>query len=184
MTARTSLPRAIVLTGPMGVGKSGNGRRLAEALHRRFVDADDEIVAREGRSIADIFATDGEPAFRAIEERVCSELIRSEEPIIVALGGGAFMNERIREVCQEDGVMSIYLRAQPETSWQRILNSKGVEKRPLLSHPDPLGRLQELFEVRDPVYKLAALTIESDALDKEQMLATLLDRLENSETRA
>lgn len=177
MTPAPKLPRAIVLTGPMGVGKSGNGRRLAAALSRPFYDADDEIIAQEGRSIAEIFATDGEPAFRAIEERVCVQLISAQTPSVIALGGGAFMNPRIREACEAPGVLSVYLRAQPETSWERIVHSKGAAQRPLLALPDPLSRLQELFKARDPVYKLAAETIETDAMDKGQTLEALLQLL-------
>lgn len=177
MTTDANIPRTIVLTGPMGAGKSGTGRRLAAALERPFIDADDAIEAAAGRTIAEIFEQDGEPAFRALEEQVCLALIRDESPAVIALGGGAFMNEAIRKACEAPHVRSVYIRALPETSWERIQASQGAEKRPLLHHPDPVGRLQALFEVRDPIYKLAAFTLHTDGNTKEESLETLLQYL-------
>src|SRR5699024_429113 len=116
---------------------------LAEQHGGVLVDSDQAIEARTGHSIAEIFATEGEAAFRALERDVCVSHIADATPgTVLALGGGAFMNEDIRRAASAPDVLSVYLHTSPESSWARIQNTRrGKEQRPLLAHPDPLSRL-------------------------------------------
>lgn len=170
-------PRVIVLTGPMGAGKSAVGAHLAEASGGVLVDSDQEIEARAQKSIAEIFATEGESAFRSLERNVCvSCMEHAPHGTVLALGGGAFMNEDIRRAARSKDVLSVYLHTAPETSWSRIQNTPGgAEQRPLLAHPNPLGRLQDLYEQRHPTYQEATFTLPTDALTAQEVAQAILD---------
>ena len=148
--------RSIVLVGMMGAGKSSVGRRLAARLLLPFTDADSEIEVAAGMSVADIFATHGEPAFRSGEQRVIARLLHNR-PQVLATGGGAFMNPDTRAAIREHGV-SIWLKAEFEVLMRRI---KRRTDRPMLKTDDPAATLQSLIEERYPVYAQADLTIES-----------------------
>ena len=110
--------RSIVLVGMPGSGKSSIGRRLAQYLGLEFVDADQEIVAAAGMSIADIFATHGEPYFRAGEARVLARLLDGG-PQVLATGGGAFMNPQTRQLIRARGI-SVWLKADFDVLLRRI----------------------------------------------------------------
>src|SRR5947209_6510573 len=110
---------SIVLIGYRGSGKSTIGRRLADRLWQKFVDVDDLIVSRAGKSIREIFAEDGEPRFREIESEVVRELSQMEEGVI-GLGGGTLMREENRAVLKEAGHKLIYLRCEPDELLRRV----------------------------------------------------------------
>lgn len=148
--------RTITLVGLMGVGKSSVGRRLANALELPFKDADVEIEAAAGRSIPDIFAEMGEPAFREGERRVITRLL-DDPPHVLATGGGAFMNEETRALIKERSV-SVWLKADLDVLVRRVSRK---DNRPLLSGKDPLVALSELAEIRYPVYAEADVTVET-----------------------
>ena len=148
--------RTITLVGLMGVGKSSVGRRLANALDLPFKDADVEIEAAAGRSIPDIFAEMGEPAFREGERRVISRLLE-DPPHVLATGGGAFMNEETRRLIKERSV-SVWLKADLDVLARRVARK---DNRPLISGKDPLEVLTELSEKRYPVYALADIMVET-----------------------
>lgn len=173
---QSMFPRVIVLTGPMGAGKSAVGAVLAEQHGGVLVDSDQAIEARTGHSIAEIFATEGEAAFRALERDVCVSHIADATPgTVLALGGGAFMNEDIRRAASAPDVLSVYLHTSPERSWARIQNTqRGKEQRPLLAHPDPLARLHALYEQRHPTYAQATLTIYTDALNADEVAQAIV----------
>lgn len=177
---QSMFPRVIVLTGPMGAGKSAVGAVLAEQHDGALVDSDQAIEARSGHSIAEIFATEGEAAFRALERDFCVSCITDAAPgTVLALGGGAFMNEDIRRAASAPDVLSVYLHTSPESSWARIQNTRrGKEQRPLLAHPDPLARLNALYEQRHPTYAQASLTIYTDALDADEVAQAIVDHIE------
>lgn len=165
MNAPAPRPRVIVLTGPMGAGKTAVGGQLARRLSAHFYDTDQVIEQRAGRTIAEIFAVDGEAAFRQLEEQTCVDLIETAKPsTILALGGGAFMNAAIRAAANNrEDTLSVYLHTSPEASWERIRRSvHGATKRPLLSHPNPLGKLRDLYEKRHPLYSEASFTVTTD----------------------
>lgn len=169
--------RPIVLVGLMGAGKSCVGRKLAEALRVPFVDSDEEVEKAAGCSVGDIFDVYGEPAFRDCERRVIQRLLRSG-PSIIATGGGAFMDDAVRETIKETG-FSVWLKAEPEVLYHRTRKSK---TRPLLQNEDPLGTLKELAARRYPVYEHADVTIETGDESLETTLQKVLDNIPNEKT--
>lgn len=148
--------RTIVLVGLMGVGKSSVGRRLANALGLPFRDADSEVEAAAGRSIGDIFAELGEPAFREGERRVIARLL-DEPPHVLATGGGAFMDPKTRELIKSKAV-SIWLKTELDVLARRVGRK---ETRPLLIGKDPLEVLQAQAAARYPAYAEADITVET-----------------------
>jgi shikimate kinase len=149
--------RSVVLVGMMGVGKSSIGRRLALRLSIPFVDADTEIEKAAGMSIPDIFARHGETDFRGGEARVIARLLDTG-PQVLATGGGAVMNEGTRDAIKSKGV-SIWLAAEFDVLMRRIAKRKN--DRPMLQTDDPAETLRQLLKVREPVYALADLTMQS-----------------------
>lgn len=147
----------IVLVGLMGAGKSCVGRRLAEKLSLPFVDSDVEVEKAAGCSVTDIFDVYGEPAFRDCERRVIQRLLE-DGPAVIATGGGAFMDEATRTAIRSSAV-SVWLRAAPETLFQRTKRNKD---RPLLQNEDPLGTLQSLAATRYPIYGEANVIVDTD----------------------
>jgi shikimate kinase len=157
--------RAIVLVGMMGAGKSSIGRRLAQRLDIPFVDADNEIEIAAGMSIEDIFATRGEPEFRAGEARVIARLLEGGTQVI-ATGGGAFMNTDTRAAIKAKGI-SVWLKADFDVLMRRI---KRRNDRPLLKIDDPEAKLRELIDQRYPTYALADLTVQSRDVVHEKIV--------------
>lgn len=146
--------RSLVLVGLMGAGKSSVGKRLAMRLGLPFFDADTEIEKAAGASIPDIFAEHGEAAFRDGERRVIARLLE-QSPIVLATGGGAFMNEETRARIRERG-LSIWLKAELDVLVKRCARRGN---RPLLQQGDPRSVLSRLMEQRYPVYAEADLTV-------------------------
>lgn len=138
----------VVLVGLSGTGKTSVGRRIAALLGRTFVDADDEIEERTGRTVRGIFAADGEAGFREIEAKVMADLLGASEPSVVAAGGGAVVTESTRRLLQQPEVFVVWLTATPA-----FLASRTSKKphRPLLDD-DPIGTLTRLSEERDAWY--------------------------------
>jgi shikimate kinase len=151
-----SLDRSIILVGLMGAGKTRVGRRLAERLGLPFIDADQATEAETGKTIAELFAQIGEPAFREGERRVIARLLKGPLSIIAA-GGGAFMDVKTRATIREMA-LSIWLRADLDTLVARTSRSN---RRPLLEGVDKAAKLKELMDIRYPVYAEADLTVDS-----------------------
>ena len=164
--------RSIVLIGLMGAGKSTVGRRLAARLDLPFKDADAEIEAAAGMSISDIFAIHGEPDFREGERRVIGRLLQ-EGPLVLATGGGAFMNADTRAQIATTGI-SIWLKAELEVLMRRL---RKRSNRPLLQTPDPESTLRQLMDVRQPVYALADVTVESRETPHDRVVEDILHAL-------
>ncbi|MBW6506820.1 MAG: shikimate kinase [Rhodobacteraceae bacterium] len=152
------LIRPVVLVGMMGAGKTAVGTQLARLLRVGFIDSDAEIERAANRSIAEIFARDGEPFFRARESEVLARLLAGP-PAILSTGGGAFMSEHNRAMIAAEGV-SVWLRADIALLWQRV---KAKSTRPLLRTADPLGTLTALLATRAPIYGLAQVVVEAEA---------------------
>lgn len=148
--------RTITLVGLMGVGKSSVGRRLANALELPFKDADVEIEAAAGRSIPEIFASLGEPAFREGERRVITRLLE-DPPHVLATGGGAFITPETRALIKERSI-SVWLKADLEVLARRVSRK---DNRPLITGKDPLEVLTDLAAVRYPIYAEADVTVET-----------------------
>lgn len=164
--------RSIVLVGLMGSGKSTIGRRLAQRLGMRFADADDEIERAAGMTISDIFARFGEPHFRDGERRVIARLLAGR-PLVLATGGGAFMNEETRALIK-DSSLSIWLDADIPTLVERVARR---QHRPLLKDRDPATVLRELAAVRNPVYAEAHLRVSSASNPHEHTVRSILEAL-------
>ncbi len=148
--------RTITLVGLMGVGKSSVGRRLANALDLPFRDADHEVETAAGRSIPDIFADLGEPAFREGERRVIARLLE-ETPHVLATGGGAFMNAETRALIKARSI-SVWLKADLEVLARRVSRK---DNRPLLAGKDPMQVLREQADARYPAYGEADVVVET-----------------------
>lgn len=149
--------RAVVLVGMMGSGKSSVGRRLATRLGLPFVDADTEIETAAGMTIPEIFAQRGESEFRDGERRVISRILTTRAPLVLATGGGAFMNAETRQRIAELGI-SIWLKAEVDVLMRRV---RKRSNRPLLQTADPEATMRRMLAEREPVYALADLTLMS-----------------------
>jgi shikimate kinase len=149
--------RAVVLVGMMGSGKSSVGRRLAGQLGLPFVDADAEIETAAGMSIPEIFAQRGESEFRDGERRVISRILTTRAPLVLATGGGAYMNAETRARIAELGI-SVWLKAEAEVLMRRV---RKRSNRPLLQTADPEATMRRMLAEREPVYALADLTLIS-----------------------
>ena len=154
--ARMTLHRTVALVGMMGAGKTSVGRRLAARLEVPFRDADHEIEAAAGLTVAEIFARFGEPYFRDGERRVIARLL-GETPHVLATGGGAFMDETTR-AAMRTAAFTIWLKAPVSLLLSRV---KKRETRPLLKDGDMRQTMERLLVVREPVYAQADMTIES-----------------------
>jgi len=150
------LVRTIALVGLMGVGKSTVGRKLAEALGAPFRDSDEEIEKAAGLSVHEIFERHGEPEFRRGERRVIERLLQGE-PIVLATGGGAYMDAETRLLLREKAV-TVWLRADLDIVWKRVSRR---ETRPLLKRDNPRQALADLNEARSPIYALADVVVDS-----------------------
>ena len=160
--------RNIFLVGFMASGKTSVGRALSKATGWPFIDADDRVVQRAGKTIDQIFRDSGEPAFRALERSVFQELSRRDNQVIAA-GGGAFVDPRNRELMLSSGAV-FCLSARADTIYRRILEQDaGAAVRPLLAGDDPMGRIEELLAQRAAAYAYANHTIETDTLAPEEI---------------
>jgi shikimate kinase len=148
--------RSIVLVGLMGAGKTTIGRRLAHYLTIPFTDADAEIEAAAGKTIAEIFTDHGEDHFRDGERRVIARLLESG-PQVLATGGGAYMNDETRGNIRKLAI-AVWLRADLELLLERV---RRRTDRPLLNTSDPEAVMRRLMETRYPVYSQADIVVDS-----------------------
>lgn len=174
-TARRAKIRAVVLVGFMGAGKSSVGRALAVRLGGAFEDLDERIEKREGRTVAEIFRESGEGEFRRIEHEGLKEAlaeIGEEREKILALGGGAFIENRNLKMIQNSGVPTIFLDASVEELWRRCCAQASREgmARPLLS--DRAG-FSGLYNERRPRYLKASIRHGTDGKTIDQIAAEL-----------
>ena len=166
------IDRPIVLIGLMGAGKSTVGRRLAQRLKCTFVDSDDEIKKAAGCSIEDIFELYGEAEFRAGEKRVMERLL-DEGPMVLATGGGAFMNNDIRARILDKSV-AVWLSASLDVLAERTSRRGG---RPLLKTGDPRKTLEKLINERYPVYAQAHIKIDTDNRTHDEAVKQIIAAL-------
>ncbi|MEL6891955.1 MAG: shikimate kinase [Actinomycetota bacterium] len=147
----------IVLVGMMGAGKSSVGRLLAERLGRTLYDSDEMIEAREGRTVREIWAADGEAHFRELETQVLIDGVTADEPSVIAAAGGVVLSEENRRVLAESDAHVVWLLAGVDLLLDRVRNGM---HRPLLDD-DPEGVLREMFETRESLYREVADAIVS-----------------------
>lgn len=170
-------PRA-VLVGPPGAGKSTIGKRLANALGVELYDTDHAIEQETGRSIPEIFAADGEPAFRRIEERVVRQAVANQSGV-VSLGGGAILSRNTRVLLR--GQTVVYL----EISVGEGLRRTGASShRPLLNGPDPKQKYHELMRRRRPLYReVATIRVRTDGRSPGRVVKQILAKMGEKDVR-
>jgi shikimate kinase len=157
----------------MGAGKSTVGRRLAERLRMPFRDADAEIEAAAGRSIAELFQDFGETYFRDGERRVIKRLLKGP-PHVLATGGGAFLDLRTRKLIRRRA-LSVWLKADLDVLTERVMRR---DHRPLLRNGDPRSVMARLIEERYPVYAEADIIVETGIGPHEDVVRRILKALE------
>jgi shikimate kinase len=158
----------VILTGFMGTGKTTIGRRLAAQLRMPFVDTDECIVQREGRSIAAIFADRGEPYFRVVERQVIGEAVRADA--VVATGGGAIIDPANYE-CMDAAGPVVCLTADVEVIIER---TAADTSRPLLSTGERRARVQQLLAERAAAYARADLTVDTSRRPVDAVVEEIL----------
>lgn len=168
--------RHVVLIGMMGSGKTTIGRALADRMQRPFLDTDQLVETRTGRTVREIFAKDGEPAFRQMETDALTAAMTHGEPAVVAGAGGIVLSADNRSTLADHATV-VWLRARPATLVSRIAPrtaSRGSH-RPLIDG-DPLGRITTLIAERTPLYeRVANFVIDVDDLNKTAVLDTLTE---------
>lgn len=162
----------IVVAGPPGSGKSTVGPLLAKHLGVAFRDSDDDIVAREGRSIADIFTTDGEPAFRELEADIIAEALLEHDGVL-SVGGGAVLSPTTKERLRGHHV--VFLNVGFATGVQRVGLSSA---RPLLAGVNPRATYRNLLEARLPVYRsVSTIEVATDGRTPGEVVAVIAAEL-------
>jgi shikimate kinase len=164
--------KPIVLVGMMGAGKTTVGRRLAARLGRRFLDSDEEIEKAAQMTIPEIFAQRGEPEFRAGEMRVISRLLK-EKDLVLATGGGAFVNAETRQLIKSDAV-SVWLKADLDVLFERVSRRSN---RPLLKTANPRQTLEKLIEDRYPIYAESDVTVLSRDVPQDNVASDVVSAL-------
>lgn len=164
--------KIIVLVGLMGSGKSRVGIELARLLKLPFVDADKEIEKAAGLKIPEIFEKFGEANFRAGEKKVMLRLL-AEGDKVLASGGGAFIQPDIRAMVKTHAT-SVWLKASLETLVER---TSRTDNRPLLRGVDRSAKLQELMDLRYPLYAEADITVVTDAQTPKEMARRIIEKL-------
>jgi len=149
--------RNLALIGLMGAGKTSVGRWVAERLHFSLLDTDALIEERVGKPIAQIFAEEGEPAFREYERRVVEELGHLTDTVIST--GGGLPTQEPNLASLKTHSLVVYLWASPEKLWERV---RGQKHRPLLHDADPLEKLRRLLAARDPFYRQADILVNTE----------------------
>ena len=147
----------IALIGFMGTGKSSVGQIVAQQLHFAFLDTDHAIEVRAGKTISDIFAQDGESAFRDMEKHLVAELATRKKTVI-STGGGLPVNpENLASLKSHSLVVCLW--ASAEKIWERV---RSQSHRPLLNEPDPLAKIKKLLEQREPFYRQADVLLNTE----------------------
>jgi shikimate kinase len=170
----------ISLIGYRGTGKTTVARILARELGWLAVDADEELERRAGRTIAEIFATDGEAAFRDLEEHVVAQLCE-RSGVVLSLGGGAVLRALSRKRMVDAGPV-IWLTATPTTLAQRLAHDPTTgARRPNLTATGGLAEIEQLLAVRTPMYaECATFAVDTDSRSPEAVAQEILQRLRDS----
>lgn len=143
----------IILIGFMGCGKTSVGKRLAESENMEFLDTDEWIEKKQQKTISEIFATQGESAFRNMETECLKQLLEYKETaFVLSVGGGLPIREENRKLLSQIGHV-VYLKASPDVIYRRLRNDK---TRPLLQGMNPRGRIFDLMSARKSYYESAA----------------------------
>jgi len=164
----------LVFLGMMGSGKSSIGSLVAKKLKLDFIDVDKEIEKELGQTISKIFETKGEDYFRKYEEKITLKILKIN-PIVISLGGGAFVNKVIRKEILKNHI-SFWLNWKIKTLLNRIKNSK---KRPIAFNSTE-NELIDLIKKRSNIYSKALYEIKCDKLSKSEIVRKILDNYETN----
>lgn len=165
----------IILTGFMGCGKTSVGIRLSYALRRTLIDTDKWIEKKQGKTVSEIFAGQGEEAFRRMESECIRELIGTADGQIISTGGGLPVREENRRLLGELGRV-YYLKVTPECVYERL---RGDTTRPLLQEENPKEKIRELLEAREAFYQEGAdVTIEVSGKSFEDIITEIVEGME------
>jgi shikimate kinase len=170
----------IALIGFMGTGKTSVGRIVAEQLHFDYLDTDELIQTQTDRTITDIFTKDGEPAFRALEQKIVEEL-GGRAKTVIATGGGLPVNPKNLASLKSHALV-VSLWSSPEKIWERVRHQS---HRPLLHDENPQAKIRELLAVRAPFYKQADVLLNTDLRSVREVAQQVVHqfRLETSSPR-
>ena len=167
----------LTLIGYRATGKTTLAKLLAQRLGWDWIDADVEIERRAGKTIAQIFADDGEPAFRDIEAQVIADLCRRDR-LVLAAGGGAPLRPESRQAMRDAGSV-VWLTARPETILARMSgDATTTTRRPDLTDKDPLMEIIHLLDVRTPIYQESAhWVVDTEGKPPAELATEIVDRL-------
>ena len=165
--------KIIAIIGLMGVGKTTIGSKLANKLGYYFIDLDQEIEDREGNSISEIFTKKGEKYFRELEKNIIKEIIFRDEKLILSLGGGAFINDEVREFLKEKAI-TIWLFATIDEILRRVVNKTN---RPLLNSGNKRKALEDLAKKRYPIYKEADCKFDTTHENHEVLINKIISEI-------
>lgn len=171
----------ITLIGYRGTGKTTVAQQLAQSLKWNWIDADPVIEKRAGKSIREIFADDGEPAFRKLEQTIMEELLQKERTVI-ASGGGSVTSQPTRAALASPNQFVIWLSAKAETIQSRIEDDASTtSRRPNLTTAGGMAEIEQLLSQRRPLYKECAnITVETDNQSIDQIVAEIIPQLPSS----
>lgn len=169
--------KIVALVGLMGVGKTTLANKLANKLGYYFIDCDQEIEDREGKTVNEIFVQNGEKYFRQIEKKVIQEIVAREEEIVIALGGGAFIDDENRKILKERTI-TVWIYASIEAILHRIGNKNN---RPLLNRKDKRKTLEGLALTRYPKYAEADLKVDSTQENHDILIKKIIKKLSLNE---
>jgi shikimate kinase len=166
---------SIVLIGYRGSGKTTTGQKLADRLWQELVDTDKLIVKKAGKSIKEIFETEGEMRFRDLESEVLREVLKLQD-VVISLGGGAVLREENRQAIKESGHKVIYLKCDPEELHRRIEADAATSlMRPGLTSSGGLAEIEQLLAEREPLYRsLMTAELEVTNLSPEEAMVYIV----------
>ena len=162
----------------MGVGKSTIGKKLAKKLKRKFVDIDKIIEIKEKKTIKEIFENKGENYFRKIEKKITLEELKKNN-LVMALGGGAFINTSIRKEIKSS-CLSFWLDLKVESLLNRL---KNVKKRPLLDENRLDQSINKIYSERKKIYNESNFRIKCNSMDKDEIIYKIKELYENSDNQ-
>jgi len=168
-----SAQRVIALLGLRGAGKTTVGKRLARKRRVPFVELDQRIESRAGLTLGEIFSLHGEEYYRRLERDVLVDLLSSEGPMVLAVGGGLVTAPETYALLRRQA-LTVWLKARPEDHWNRVVRQG--DRRPMAQHPHARQALRELLDRREPLYARAKVTVETGTLTATQVV----DRIEHA----